>query len=309
MQEQLNFRYKLEGNLSEGVEAKVVCTIIHSIEKLINISNKQVKYFNTDIKYSVKPLREGSFIIDFVLQIPDYITWTQEIFTDSPVTRIEGLLKMIGILAIVKHPKEAIELATSVIDLIIILQGEKPDDVKEEGCGKKVYKKGSKEYLVSNDVHNLFGTTKVIQNINYIYHKPLEDERIQSITTCNRNASDPLVRRVSREEACYINKYYNSLEEGRHKIEEAYERLEVVSPKFVTGHDWQFKMRGEDRWIRILDTGFNKQVELREVEFGKGDTLLAKVEITKDASSLEILEVDIIQVTDTIKGKRQQLVI
>jgi hypothetical protein len=251
------------GTKPHEIDAKTLLDSFGAIEAaLMGISRHGHPEARFRIK--VKPFQKGSF------EIP---------------IEVQQLLMTTGLMLISPdwaNAKESVKILLELIKLKLDLKGKEAKVVRRSGNSVEIQKSKNSTFNIDQRTYNIHVKDSVVGDAIARGFKALEtDTEVKSFTVLNKKREKLLdvPRRAFRHLSTVVK-------EAADNEQKATERLELPIFKPVLdkskGHKWEFYYRGIKRIsAAITDENFLERVNNGE-RFGRGDTLVADLEIIKE---------------------------
>lgn len=257
MKETVALRVKYEGQLYQIDAGTLLVSLLHFTEALKLVARRIAK---EDLQIRISSTEKGSFIV--YLEIAKKAVFG---FLSDHGAAIDTLYKIIGTLV-------------GILTLKKFLSGKKPDEIVVEG-GRVIVSKDGVRIVVDENIFNTYRKDSgVNQHIEKMFEPLSEDAEVDGVGIESGETESFYVDRSNFHGMCQENEL---LEEGKEKELKENVSLAVVKIVFQKNRKWEFIYEGNKISAYIEDKQFWQRVNSGELQFSKGDLLIADVEVTK----------------------------
>jgi hypothetical protein len=295
--EKIDLLYKIEGQPNE-LNIFELAKVLESFGTMVKESYQLIHPKAGDLDVRVKPFEQGSFVINFPMEVKEAAAVGMLFFAQHQTELIALAKDTLQTLGFVQKVGKKI---TSLLDLIRKLKDGKPKKVEKKGDEYEYTASDNSVILVDAKVHNLFNN-RTINNVTVNVFGPADNPAVDRIVTMLRN--EPETAQITdKEDMKTIHAYSGpALAPPDAEVNED-TIVRVLRPKSgnygqVKG-TWQFYIEGQKGAIKakISDTDFLLRYSNGEVRFHQSDRLKVKlherqiIEGEKVKMEYEILEV------------------
>lgn len=257
MKETVALRVKYEGQLYQIDAGTLLVSLLHFTEALKLVARRIAK---EDLQIRISSTEKGSFIV--YLEIAKKAVFG---FLSDHGAAIDTLYKIIGTLV-------------GILTLKKFLSGKKPDEIVVEG-GRVIVSKDGVRIVVDENIFNTYRKDSgVNQHIEKMFEPLSEDAEVDGVGIESGETESFYVDRSNFHGMCQENEL---LEEGKEKELRENVSLAVVKIVFQKNRKWEFIYEGNKISAYVEDEQFWQRVNSGELQFSKGDLLIADVEVTK----------------------------
>ena len=236
-----------------------------------------------ELRTEIQGIRGESFDIDFYLAIAPFALQTVSFIGSS-----------IGF-------NDYFNLIKEAVKAWIHLKGSPPKQIISENSDNvKIENQDGKIIYINKSVVNIITNSKAGKAVEQFIKKPLE-EGIASLGIKSPTLKDKTI--IENKDS----NFFKQIDMEKPLINtEIKMGLQIQSPTFKEGNKWQFFDGQSSFYADIQDKNFLNKVDKGIERFGKGDTLMVKLQI-KQSSTLNslIMERTIIEVLDHVVASDQ----
>ena len=301
---QLNFIYKLDGEVSEVDVFKLAPTLL-ALGELIQESNRELNPSGRQIGVNVKPFRQGSFIVDFTVFPHTYLQQFLGLAHAESVREIREILELLGL--IVGTPVGAVQV-------IKWLKG-RAKAIEPLGPGEVRYTAGDdRSITLKSPVHQLLSNAQITNNIYKVYVNPLEDQpSVTDVRTYIQGEENTAVE-VTRDDVPVIKEFVNPspiLANPEETVRETTHKDVYLNPKRGSfdgdAKDWSFRRGDEIVVATIRDKDFLDKCMKGEYRLNHSDLLTVELLERQKVVGTEVMKptYEITKVTSYVRGALQ----
>lgn len=257
MKETIALRVRYEGQIYQIEADTLLVSLLHFTEALKLVARGVTK---DKLQIRISSTEKGSFIV--YLEIAKQAVFG---FLSDPGAALDVLSKVVGIIV-------------GVLTLKKFLKGKRPDEVIVEE-GRVIVSKEGERIVIDEKVFNTYRRDAgVNQHIEKMFEPISEDTEIDGVGIESSETEGFYVDRSNFHGMCQENEL---LEEGKEKELKENVSLAVVKIVFQKNRKWEFIYEGNKISAYIEDKQFWQGVNSGELQFSKGDLLIADIEVTK----------------------------
>jgi hypothetical protein len=279
----VEFVFKLEGELSDLSVFELVPTL-QSMALTLREANRTIFPQATDVRVAVKPIKEGSYEIHYVLSYAqEHLPVLAAVAAGTP-GGLNQIAQVLGDLGVIKRA------GAGVLDVINKLRG-KPKKIEQVAPNEYKAESDKGSAVVSGNVKNLLQNPIIIENLNIAFGAPAKKPVVKDIQTYL--AEDPVETAVTttKEIAGVLDQYVRELNKPGDEIKENLSTVWVNPHRGpFTGEpgQWWFKRGGGKPFLAtIKDKRFLES-------YGQGEPRL---------NSEDLLEVELLERQKVSDGK------
>lgn len=238
-------------------------TYINSLIHFTTIVQESNKYLddNKKIEVKIKAQKEGSFIVDLVIQSSNIIDEVKSIFSGD---NAEYAANLVGVV-------------TGIYGFAKWLKGNKPDKVENIDHSVKVTNKNGEVTVIKDSIVNIYLNSPLIQEAITQEFETLEsDPSVDGFEIQDKNGET--VVEIEREEFSLLSNYEYETANSTEQVSRESAILNIVSLSWELNKKWEFYYNGNKIKARIKDDTFKELIDKGE-SFAKGDSLEAEIEI------------------------------
>jgi len=274
MKNHVDLIYKIEGDFSEGMDVNELAPLLLSVADLIRQSNEILKVTDRDIVVQIRPIKEGSFLMDIGIFASNNFQQILDGVNNEQIQNVKELLEIIGL----TRTEFVGPASISLFSLIKWLNG-KPKKIEKNEDGVTFTNQNGTQINVTGGVVNLFMSKDIQKSVSKALVKPLEDPRATAIRTGEKNASHDEYVEITRDDVESFKQYTDASFEEPEKVVTVSEMYLTVKTLQFESNSWKFNIdEGLSKWMTIEDEVFLKKVENREEPFYNGDIMRCAVE-------------------------------
>lgn len=287
MPNKIDFIYKLEGDLGNGIDVVEFSPILLSLGQLIQEGNRVINPHGREIAVNVKPFQKGSFIVDISIFAETNLQQVIDLISQDGVKDLKEVLEWLGIIS---------GGAYSVIQLIKFLKG-KPKAVERVSPGETRYTSNDGSTMVVNEkIHSLFQNPTIQYNIYNTYGKPFDLPNVEAVGSFIKEEEPSTAVKVTGEEGKYFTVYKKpEVIDESELMNTSIVRL-LLNPKLGSYEGgkgpYQFTVTGnKDQKIKadITDDTFTANLAEGDVRLHYTDLLDADVTIKQKVKDNEVV--------------------
>jgi len=257
MKESVTLQVNYEGQLHQVNADTLLVSLLCFTEAIKKISKKITE---EEIQIKIRSTEKGSFVV--VLEIVKKTIF--DLFS-NPEIALDTIHKIIG----------------TTIDFLTIkkfLKGKKPDEIITEN-EKVIIIKNNNNIIVEKIIFDVYQQDRDINlYIERMFHVVSEDPEIEDISIISDTNESFCANRNDFYEMCQENDFLQ-----KDKIKEIKENatLTIIKLVFQRNRKWEFVFNGNRISVFIEDKQFWQHIDSGKLQFSRGDSLIANLEITK----------------------------
>lgn len=254
MEELIKLKYKGSKVELGQMDAYEVAASILAFSDFLGVICRQAYGEKASLNTSIKGFQQGSFLIDFLLQ----------------VTGITGSLMCGGH----PSPKDITELINGCINFYKHLKGLPPSKLEKNGEKYSVTNNYGQINYFSGDIVNIISNPKAGLSVQGYIKKQLESDGIESMEITTSHQLEPIT--IDKAESSYFIPINTDapFHEYEHKM-----TLSIISPVFKDGNKWKFSDGNNSFFAVIEDEDFLRKVREGKARFGSGDFVDVDVKV------------------------------
>lgn len=284
---QLLFAYRIDQQPS-SVDILVLSRTLSALGAVILESDRALETSGDRLVISVQPFREGSWIMDVLLQLQ------RDAGVLFSISQADGFKDLKSIVETVGLIKSAGKQVVSLLDVVRRFGAEKPVKVRRRGKSYEYQAKDGSSMYVSAPVNTLYNNSVITNNFYAAVAAPLENAGVNKIETYLPDDKKNTLSTISRTDAAALQAYSTHAEEELK--EEVLEStvIRVLRPKSGNYGEhlglWTFTLAGTKRTLKakISDEKFLRGYTRGDVRFYQGDTLKVRLKETQYVSGENI---------------------
>jgi hypothetical protein len=269
----VNLIYKLDGDKVEAINVLELAPILLSIGRLVQESRSLLLPDSNEIAVSVKPFREGSFIVDFSIIFKTNYDQFVELVNGHSATEITNLLKQLGLLS---------GSSISLLRLYKFLKAKPKKILPNQEGTFTYYDSQNNSMTVDVKTHILYQSKTVQESMFNAFGRPLQTEGINSISSYDSDQPTESEVTVTKSEADFFEPVDASklLDENEtENIAEVYLKPKRGSFEGDAQH-WSFRKSDNANEIitaTIRDQQFLEKITSGEIRLFHEDILKVKL--------------------------------